>query len=108
MAFISTEEQVATVDAVAGNERIQAAVRVLLCELGENPDREGLVKTPERVAKALRFLAGGQIPQPRAAHALSLGIKLPVIALASAHWVTRKQVESVCTHPGHEFGPYHG
>ena len=58
MAFISTEEQVATVDAVAGNERIQAAVRVLLCELGENPDREGLVKTPERVAKALRFLIG--------------------------------------------------
>lgn len=59
MAFISTEEKVATVDAVAGDERIQAAVRVLLCELGENPDREGLVKTPERVAKALRFLTGG-------------------------------------------------
>jgi GTP cyclohydrolase I len=59
MAFISTEEQVATVDVVAGNERIQAAVRVLLGELGENPDREGLIKTPERVAKALRFLTGG-------------------------------------------------
>ena len=59
MAFISTEEQISTVDTVAGDERIQAAVRVLLCELGENPDREGLVKTPERVAKALRFLTRG-------------------------------------------------
>jgi GTP cyclohydrolase I len=59
MAFTSTEEQVATADVVAGNERIQAAMRVLLGELGENPDREGLIKTPERVAKALRFLTGG-------------------------------------------------
>ena len=59
MAFISTEEQISTVDTEAGDERSQAAVRVLLCELGENPDREGLVKTPERVAKALRFLTRG-------------------------------------------------
>ena len=38
---------------------MQDLVRQLLIELGENPDREGLVKTPERVEKALKFLTGG-------------------------------------------------
>ncbi len=39
--------------------KIQALVRQLLVELGEDPDREGLAKTPERVAKALAFLTHG-------------------------------------------------
>lgn len=34
-------------------------VREILKLLGENPDREGLVKTPERVAKSLQFLTKG-------------------------------------------------
>ncbi len=34
-------------------------MRVLLAGLGEDPAREGLVKTPDRVAKALRFLTSG-------------------------------------------------
>src|SRR5215211_1642504 len=34
-------------------------VRRLLAELGEDPDREGLVRTPQRVEKALRFLTSG-------------------------------------------------
>ena len=38
---------------------MQAAVRALLTELGEDPTREGLDKTPERVAKAFRFLTSG-------------------------------------------------
>ena len=38
---------------------MQDLIRRLLIELGENPDREGLVRTPARVEKALRFLTGG-------------------------------------------------
>jgi len=34
-------------------------IRQLLSELGEDPDREGLVRTPQRVDKALRFLTSG-------------------------------------------------
>ena len=39
--------------------RIRELVRQLLIELGEDPDREGLVKTPQRVADALAFLTSG-------------------------------------------------
>src|ERR1043166_7367557 len=38
---------------------VQDLIRRLLIELGENPDREGLVRTPARVEKALQFLTGG-------------------------------------------------
>ena len=31
-------------------KRIEAAVRELLLAIGENPDREGLLETPRRVA----------------------------------------------------------
>jgi GTP cyclohydrolase I len=34
-------------------------VRAFLRELGEDPQREGLLKTPERVARSLRFLTSG-------------------------------------------------
>ena len=43
----------------AAVERMSTHVRTLLTELGEDPAREGLVKTPERVAKALQYLTHG-------------------------------------------------
>jgi GTP cyclohydrolase I len=38
---------------------MQDLIRRLLTELGEDPDREGLVNTPLRVEKALKFLTSG-------------------------------------------------
>ena len=38
---------------------LQSLIRDLLKDLGEDPDREGLHATPERVARALRFLTSG-------------------------------------------------
>jgi GTP cyclohydrolase IA len=37
----------------------QDLVRQLLVEIGEDPDREGLVRTPLRVERALKFLTSG-------------------------------------------------
>ena len=39
--------------------KIEGLVRQLLVELGEDANREGLLKTPQRVAKALTFLTHG-------------------------------------------------
>ncbi len=44
----------------AVTEKIAVHYREILKLLGEDPDREGLVKTPERVAKALQFLTKGE------------------------------------------------
>ena len=40
-------------------DEIAGHVREILRLLGENPDREGLLKTPERVAKAMQYLTQG-------------------------------------------------
>ena len=41
------------------NSKLQDLYTAVLHELGENPAREGLLKTPERVAKAMKFLTNG-------------------------------------------------
>jgi GTP cyclohydrolase I len=38
---------------------IKALIRELLIEIGEDPEREGLQKTPERVARAYEFFTRG-------------------------------------------------
>jgi GTP cyclohydrolase IA len=40
-------------------ERVEALVHELLTLIGENPDREGLLRTPHRVAKAWDYLTQG-------------------------------------------------
>ena len=40
-------------------ERVRDLVRELLVEIGEDPQRQGLLRTPERVARAWEFLSQG-------------------------------------------------
>lgn len=54
MAYKKTE----TFD-ISATEQIARHVEAILTLLGEAPEREGLVKTPERVAKALQFITKG-------------------------------------------------
>jgi GTP cyclohydrolase I len=48
----------------AADPRLETLVRDLLVELGEDPEREGLLRTPHRVARAWRFLLQGQDQKP--------------------------------------------
>lgn len=54
MAYKKTE----TFD-ISATEQIARHVEAILALLGEDPEREGLAKTPERVAKALQFITKG-------------------------------------------------
>ncbi len=45
-------------------EKVEKLIRELLIELGEDPERQGLLKTPSRVAKAYEFLSSGYREDP--------------------------------------------
>ena len=45
-------------------ERLAYHYREILSLLGEDPDREGLVKSPERIAKAMSFVTKGYAEDP--------------------------------------------
>ena len=46
------------------NQDIASSIKTLLSEIGENPEREGLLKTPERVSKSMEFLTNGYEKNP--------------------------------------------
>lgn len=45
-------------------ELFESSIKNILTQLGEDPEREGLQKTPERVAKAFEFMCGGYGEDP--------------------------------------------
>jgi GTP cyclohydrolase I len=56
------EDQFATMTRLEGAatpDPLEESVRAFLRQLGEDPEREGLLRTPLRVARSLRFLTSG-------------------------------------------------
>ena len=75
-------------------KKIAALVRELIIELGEDPDREGLAKTPDRVARAMTFLTRGY---RQSLKAVVNGAKF---TSGTNHMVILKDIElySLCEH----------
>jgi GTP cyclohydrolase I len=73
---------------------IATLVRGILAGLGEDPDREGLLKTPERVEKSLRFLTRGYDEDPE--HVLNQAL----FTVTYDEMVVVKDIElySLCEH----------
>jgi GTP cyclohydrolase I len=53
-----------TIPDTSSGETIADLVRKMLIELGEDPNREGLRRTPERFERALRYLTSGYRQDP--------------------------------------------
>lgn len=65
---VSCDEELDGSSVVPGHvdlPRIERAVREILLAVGEDPDREGLIKTPNRVARAYVELMAGLHTDPR-------------------------------------------
>ena len=45
-------------------KKLEQAARLIIEAVGEDPEREGLVKTPYRVAKAMQFMTRGYTENP--------------------------------------------
>ena len=75
-------------------KKIAALVRSLLVELGEDPSRDGLVKTPMRVAKSLLYLTRGYRQTPRGV------LNGAVFDAGANHMIVLKNIEvySMCEH----------
>ncbi len=80
--------------------RVRAAVRELLLAVGEDPDREGLRDTPDRVARAYREVFAGLFQEPG-------DVLTTTFDLGHEEMVLVKDIEvySTCEH---HLVPFHG
>lgn len=85
VAALSSEQRV---EAIAGR------LKEILCLLGEDPEREGLCKTPMRAAKALAYITSGYKAEP------SEIIKSALFTHEGSKMVVIKDIEfySMCEH----------
>lgn len=76
------------------NKDLAKNIKSILTEIGESPEREGLIKTPERVAKSMRFLTNGYKENP------SKILKAAMFAENYSQMVLVKDIEiySLCEH----------
>jgi len=73
---------------------MEATIKELLTKIGENPNREGLIKTPKRYAEALKYLTAGYEADPK--HILSKAL----FSESYSEMVIVKDIEvfSMCEH----------
>ena len=76
------------------NYNLAKNIKSILKEIGENPKREGLIKTPERVSKSMSLLTNGYTKNP---HEI---LKSAVFAENYSQMVLVKDIEiySLCEH----------
>ncbi|MCC0096835.1 GTP cyclohydrolase I FolE [Streptomyces sp. NPDC051582] len=81
-------------------KRAQAAVRELLIAVGEDPDREGLLETPARVARAYKEIFAGLYQKPEE-------VLTTTFDLGHDEMVLVKDIE-VMSNCEHHLVPFHG
>ena len=76
------------------NKKLASNIKSILSEIGENTERDGLLKTPERVAKSMEFLTNGYDKDP------SKILKSAMFAEDYSQMVLVKDIElySLCEH----------
>ncbi|MFJ3922841.1 GTP cyclohydrolase I FolE [Streptomyces sp. NPDC090022] len=74
-------------------KRAEAAVRELLIAVGEDPDREGLLETPARVARAYKEIFAGLYQRPEEVLTTTFDLGHDEMVL-----VKDIEVQSVCEH----------
>jgi GTP cyclohydrolase I len=81
-------------------ERAERAVRELLLAIGENPDREGLIDTPARVARAFKENFEGLYKRPE-------DVLTTTFDIGHEELVIIRDIE-VFSHCEHHLTPFHG
>lgn len=64
---LTESTEATTEDGNSANKRVEQLIENLLLEVGEDPQREGLLLTPSRVRKSMAFLTNGYTKTPEEA-----------------------------------------